>query len=507
MPFLEMNDVHKRFGGVRALQGAHFAVNAGEVHGLLGPNGSGKSTLNKVLSGTVRPDRGNITINGTPVSITRPLDAHRAQIASAYQQLSLVPNLSIQDNLLLGTELATAGFVSRPRAREYAENALQRFLTGMDKGVTLATEAGALTPGSQQLVEIAKAVARSPRVLVLDEATASLRREQVELVFQTIRDLVDDGVAVVFVSHRLEEVRQICDRATILRNGETVATVEMADTNEARLVRLMVGEVAEKQEEIFEEIARVQVSGEVQLETRDLHSANIHGVSIQARKGEVVGLGGLQGQGQSELLHLLFGDTPRTGGEILIAGEQRNYHSPREAITAGVALVPGDRNTQGLLSVRPILENLNTVSLKRSTVAGWFISMKRAKRAAAAQVERLRIKIGSLMDPVSTLSGGNQQKVVIGKWLMNDPRIVLLDDPTKGIDVGAKAEIYEVIRRLTADGITVLINSSDDTELAALCDRVFVMYEGGIVRVLDDGEVTQDNLVAAALRIDEEGLT
>lgn len=342
---------------------------------------------------------------------------------------------------------------------------------------------------------------------MLDEATASLRREQVELVFQTIRDLVDDGVAVVFVSHRLEEVRQICDRATILRNGETVATVEMADTNEARLVRLMVGEVAEKQEEIFEEIARVQVSGEVQLETRDLHSANIHGVSIQARKGEVVGLGGLQGQGQSELLHLLFGDTPRTGGEILIAGEQRNYHSPREAITAGVALVPGDRNTQGLLSVRPILENLNTVSLKRSTVAGWFISMKRAKRAAAAQVERLRIKIGSLMDPVSTLSGGNQQKVVIGKWLMNDPRIVLLDDPTKGIDVGAKAEIYEVIRRLTADGITVLINSSDDTELAALCDRVFVMYEGGIVRVLDDGEVTQDNLVAAALRIDEEGLT
>ena len=504
MPYLHMANVHKRFGGVRALQGASLEVETGEVHGLLGPNGSGKSTLNKVLSGTVSPDQGTIVINGVQIGISKPVDAHRARIASAYQQLSLVPDLSLQDNLLLGTELGTAGFVDRRASREYAAQALEHFLPGMDKGITLSTEVGSLSPGSQQLVEIAKAVARGPRILVLDEATASLRREQVDLVFEMVRALVADGVAVIFVSHRLEEVKELCDRATILRNGRTVATVEMVETTEAQLVRLMVGEVADAQEEIFEQIARVQVSDEVKLETRNLQSSRLHGVNLVARKGEVVGLGGLQGQGQSELLHALFGDSPRTDGEIVIAGTPQKYRSPRGAIAAGVALVPGDRSTQGLLSVRPILENLNVVALRRSTWAGWFINIKRAKALATEQVDRLRIKIGSIMDPVSTLSGGNQQKVVIGKWLMNDPQIVLLDDPTKGIDVGAKAEIYDLIRLLTSEGITVLINSSDDNELAALCDRVFVMYEGEIVRVLEGDEVTQDNLVASALRVDGE---
>lgn len=503
MPFLQMEDVHKRFGGVRALRGASLEVNAGEVHGLLGPNGSGKSTLNKVLSGTVNPDQATITVDGKPVTIARPLDAHRERVASAYQQLSLVPHLSIQDNLLLGTEIGRAGFVNRRAGREYAQKAIAHFIPGMDRGTTLATEVGDLRPGSQQLVEIAKAVARDPRILVLDEATASLRHEQVDLVFDLIRTLVDDGMAVLFVSHRLEEVKEICHRATILRNGQTVATVNMADTTESALVRLMVGEVADDQAEIFEDIARVSPSDEAQLQTLNLNSADLHDINIDARKGEVVGLGGLQGQGQSELLHVLFGDSPRSGGEILVGGEKQNYHSPRGAIASGIALVPGDRYSQGLLSVRPIIENLNTVSLKQSTVFGWFINVKRARDAARAQVEALRIKIGSLRDPVSTLSGGNQQKVVIGKWLMQNPRVVLLDDPTKGIDVGAKAEIYELIRRLASDGITVLINSSDDNELAALCDRVFVLYEGGIVQVIEGSDVTQDNLVAAALRIDE----
>lgn len=501
MPFLEMKDVYKRFGGVRALQGASLEVSAGEVHGLLGPNGSGKSTLNKVLSGTVNPDQATISIDGSPVRITKPMDAHREHVASVYQQLSLVPDLSILDNLLLGTEISKMGFVDRAASRKYAKEALERFMPGMDKGITLSTEVSELSPGSQQLVEIAKAVARKPRILVLDEATASLRRDQVELVFSTVKSLVNQGVAVIFVSHRLEEVRQICTRATILRNGKTIATVDMADTSESALVRLMVGELADDEAEISQQLARIPLSDEVQLRTVDLRSAGLDGVEIEARKGEVVGLGGLQGQGQSELLHVLFGDQAKTSGEILIEGEAQSYGSPRAGIAAGIALVPGDRSSQGLFMQRPILENLNIVSLRNSTIAGWFVSLRKAKKAASAEVGRLHIKIGSLRDTVATLSGGNQQKVVVGKWLMNNPRIVLLDDPTKGVDVGAKVEIYDIIRGLTAGGITVVINSSDDQELVTLCDRVFVLYEGKVVKVLEGDEVTQDNLVASALLV------
>ncbi|WP_099333081.1 sugar ABC transporter ATP-binding protein [Actinomyces minihominis] len=499
MPFLVMEDVSKRFGGVRALQGASLQVNAGEVHGLLGANGSGKSTLNKVLSGTVNPDQATISIAGQPVRITRPIDAHRHHVASVYQQLSLVPELSIADNLLLGTEISRAGFVDQKKSRQYAEEALAHFLPGMDDGVTLNTEVGDLSPGSQQLVEVAKAVARRPRILVLDEATASLRRDQVELVFSMVRQLVDEGVAVVFVSHRLEEVRQICQRATILRNGKTVASVDMQDMSEARLVRLMVGDLVEEEVEGTEQTKRAALSEEVQLETRNLHSATLRGINLDARKGEVVGLGGLQGQGQSELLHVLFGDIPKTSGEVKIAGETQNYRGPRGGISAGVALVPGDRGSQGLLMKRPILENLSIISGRKRLMAKWFVNIGREKQAAGAEVDRLQIKIGSLRDAVSTLSGGNQQKIVLGKWLMNDPRVVLLDDPTKGVDVGAKAEIYEIIRTLAASGVTVILNSSDDQELVALCDRVFVLYEGEVVTVLNGSEVTQDNLVSAAL--------
>ena len=501
MPFLVMEAVSKRFGGVRALQGASLQVNAGEVHGLLGANGSGKSTLNKVLSGTVNPDQATISIAGEPVRITRPIDAHRHHVASVYQQLSLVPELSIADNLSLGTEISRAGFVDQKRSRQYAEDALAHFLPGMDDGITLNTEVGDLSPGSQQLVEIAKAVGRHPRILVLDEATASLRRDQVELVFSRVRQLVDEGVAVVFVSHRLEEVRQICQKATILRNGKTVATVDMQDMSEARLVRLMVGDLVEDETEKTEQTQRAVLREEVQLETRNLHSANLRGINLDARKGEVVGLGGLQGQGQSELLHVLFGDIAKTSGEVKIAGETQNYRRPRGGISAGVALVPGDRGSQGLLMTRPILENLSIISGRKRLVAKWFINMGREKQAAGAEVDRLQIKIGNLRDAVSTLSGGNQQKIVLGKWLMNDPRVVLLDDPTKGVDVGAKAEIYEIIRTLAATGVTVILNSSDDQELVALCDRVFVLYEGEVVTVLSGSEVTQDNLVSAALLV------
>lgn len=504
MTLLTMEGVYKRYGGVQALKNASLSVNAAEVHGLLGPNGSGKSTLNKVLAGTVRPDQARIAIDGKPVTIDRPLDAYKHRVSAVYQQLSLVPDLSVAENLLLGTELTRGPFVNNRDGRLYAEAAIEPFLSGLDTGFSLDKKVATLSPGSQQLVEVAKAMARKPKILVLDEATASLRRDQVELVFSQVRRIVSDGVSVVFVSHRLEEITTLCERATIVRNGETVATVSLADTSEQDLVRLMVGDEAFTPSQ--EGRRTDEIEGKPVLTVRGLSAPGVRDVSIEVRRGEIVGLGGLQGMGQSELLHALFADIPRKSGEIAIDESSVKTTNVRSAIRAGFALVPGDRGTQGLLMVRPIQENLSIASLKKRLVAGLFISMKSERKAADNEVKQLNIKIGELSDAVSSLSGGNQQKVVIGKWLLNKPRVVLLDDPTKGVDIGSKAEIYSIIRDLASQGVGIVLNSSDDKELLELCDRVLVMYEGKVVDELSGDSVTQDNLVAAALRVgDKEG--
>lgn len=502
MPLLEMTGVHKRYGGVRALVDASLSVERAQVHGLLGPNGSGKSTLNKVLAGTVQPDLAHIRIDGDDVVIRRPLDAYRHRIAAVYQQLSLVPQLTVAQNLQLGTEAARRGVVIDNRlGRERAAAALAPFLPGLDPGVTLDTEVSRLSQSSRQLVEIAKAVGRDPRILVLDEATASLRRDQVELLFEQIHRLTAEGVSVIFVSHRLEEIMTICTHATILRNGHTVAQVAMEDTTQDHLVRLMVGE---QQVRSRSEAASTRSLAErdVVLSVRELSGQGLDGVALELHAGEVLGLGGLQGQGQSELLHALFGDGAGASGQTEVAGAPTAVRSPRAAIAAGLALVPGDRASQGLMMKRPIIENLAIVSLPERATAGVFLSMKKEQRTAQAEVDRLRIKIGDLQDPVSSLSGGNQQKVVIGKWLLDHPAVVLLDDPTKGVDIGAKAEIYQIIRELTDQGVGVILNSSDDEELLELCDRVLVMYEGRIVEHLVGAEITKDSLVASALRVD-----
>lgn len=505
MPLLEMTGVYKRYGGVRALVDASLHVERAQVHGLLGPNGSGKSTLNKVLTGTVQPDSAHIRIDGDDVLIHRPLDAYRHRIAAVYQQLSLIPQLTVAQNLQLGTEPTRGGVIDNKRGRDRAAAALEPFLPGLEGGVGLDTEVSRLSPSSRQLVEIAKAIGRAPRLLVLDEATASLRRDQVELLFEQIHHLTADGVSVIFVSHRLEEIMTICTHATILRNGHTVAEVAMADTSQEDLVRLMVGEQQARE--------RVSAAADstpappsatddvVVLQVRDVTGPGLDGVSLQLHAGEVLGLGGLQGQGQSALLHSLFGDGGAVAERMEVAGQARALRSPRAAIAAGIALVPGDRASQGLMMKRPIIENLAIVSLPQRVKAGMFVSMRGEQRTAQAEVDRLRIKIGDLADQVSSLSGGNQQKVVIGKWLLDDPAVVLLDDPTKGVDIGAKAEIYQIIRELTAKGVGVILNSSDDEELLELCDRVLVMYEGRIVDRLEGAEITKDSLVASALRV------
>jgi len=500
MADLSATGVYKRYGGVQALRDAHLSLNQGEVLGLLGPNGSGKSTLNKVITGAVRPDQAHIEIDGKPVVINTPRDAYKHHISAVYQQLSLVPHLTVAENLALGTEAAKAGWLTQREQRRQIGEMLERLQPGLEPGVTLNTRVGGLHPGTRQLLEFGKAVLRDPRFLVLDEATASLRRDQVALQFGIVRELTASGVGVIFVSHRMEEIEELCDRATIIRNGVNVADVVVKETSPREIIRLMVGdEIAAYERKATN--ARWDIPPT--LSVKELTAPGVDNVSFDLAPGEVLGLGGLQGQGQSDLLLTLFGAQKRIGGQINVSGEAVKFTDPRHAIGKGIALVPGDRHKDGFYAQRSIQENISTATLRERAAAKLALSMKKEKATAQNQVAALRIKIGKLHDPVSTLSGGNAQKVVIAKWLAANPNVVLLDDPTKGVDVGAKAEIYGIIRNLTSQGASVILNTSDDMELAELADRVLVMYEGQVVRELVGDEITHDNLVAAALLVDD----
>lgn len=498
-PLVRLTGVRKRYGGVRALQGASITAAGGEVHGLLGPNGSGKSTLGKVLAGSVRPDAAEIEIAGERVRIGSPRAAAKLGIAAVYQQLSLIPALTVGENLVLGNEPGRLGFLSARAARREIRPVLERLAPALGE-VHADQPVHELNPGQQQLIEIGKALLRQPRILLLDEATASLHRDQVAVVFDIVRALRDEGASILFVSHRLGEITELCDRATILRSGETVAETPVAGTEPDELVRLMVGDV-----QAVERVHSARPDGRTRLRVSGLVGDRLHGVDLQARAGEIVGLGGLQGQGQSELLLALFGATASTG-TVDVDDQPVRLSSPRSAAANGIALVPGDRGTQGTLPQRPIQENLTIASHRLRSRFG-LLAAGRERAAAQSMVEALAIKMGELSDPVSSLSGGNAQKVVFGKWLLTEPGVVLLDDPTKGVDVGAKAEIYRIIRRLADAGATVIINSSEDRELVTVCDRVLVMFEGAIHAELVGDEITEQRLVQAALLIGQDAPT
>jgi ABC-type sugar transport system ATPase subunit len=482
-PILRAERMHKRYGGVHALRGATLEIYPGEVHALVGENGSGKSTLLKILSGQVQADEGTITFAGRPVSFRSASDALRAGIATVTQETTLAPDLSIAENVFLGHRMAKRlGLVDWRRTRRLAREALARLSLDLDP----ATPVRRLRPDQQQLVEIARALSIDARVLILDEPTSSLTDDEVEALFAIVQRLGAEGVATIFVSHRLDEIYAVAERATVLRDGHTVGTGTTAELDRPRLIELMVGRALED----VSAQAQAEASGDAVLRVRNLSVPGVlDDVSLDVAPGEIVGLAGLVGAGRSELLEAIFG-LRRATGTVAIAGRETVVRNPRRSIRDGLGFVPADRKLQGLVLDMSVRENLMMASTAR---------LARLRRPSAARelgavlstIDRLRIRAHSPRAIVSTLSGGNQQKVVLGKWLLTNPKVLMLDEPTRGVDVGAKAEIYRLLFEAAGRGIGVLVSSSENPELLTLCDRILVMFRGRVTAALTRETATE----------------
>ncbi len=507
---LSASHVTKRYGGVVALADGSLDVRSGEVVALVGANGSGKSTLSKIITGVVAPDGGQFLLDGAPVAFASPHAARARGVVAVYQELSLVPGMTVEENIWLTHEPLRGRLTVNRRAARARTRALLDLFGGTVRA-TLAPDAlvRELPPDEKQIVEILKAWSVKPRLLILDEATASLDSRQVARLFELVEQHTQQGAGVVFVSHRMDEVSRIGDRAVVLRNGQTVGAVALGEAERARqretereIVRLMIGEGAATTASVVQQEAQPRpgaapgTPGPVRLAARALQTATLRSVNLEVHDGELIGLGGLRGQGQEELLLAIFGALPYAG-QVELAGQPVRFRHPKEAVRQGVAYVPGERNAQGLLSIRSILENLQLPSWSRY---GTPLRMQAARRDAARVATDLRLVMAGLDAPVNSLSGGNAQKVVLGKWLLRAPSLLLLNDPTKGVDVGAKNEIYRLLAELRQAGAAILFYSTDDEELLALCDRVLVLHDGRIRAELTAGDtLTRGALVAASV--------
>jgi ribose transport system ATP-binding protein len=494
---LRVEAVSKHYGGVRALQDVQFSCRAGSIHALLGENGAGKSTFIKILSGVVRPDSGRIFLGGAPVSFDTPKAAADAGISCIFQELSLLPDLTVADNICIADRRRRFGLIDRAAERRRAEEMLA-IIGGED--IHPAAPVGSLPLSRQQMVEIAKALARRPKVLILDEATSALTAADVAKVCALLKRLRAEGMAIVYISHRMHEIAELADECTVFRNGRYIETFAAGTRSDDAIVEMMIGR---EYSSAFPPLGGTRREGTPALAVRHLSWAGeLNDVSLQVHPGEVVGLGGLDGQGQREFLLALFGALIGVGGEIEVAGKPVKIASPRRAKSAelGLALIPEDRKNEGLMLPMTVRENLSFAALDAVSRFG-RIDRKAEAALIDALVRQLAIKSDGLDGPVAALSGGNQQKVVIGKWLMTRPRVVLLNDPTRGIDVGTKQEIYHLLRRLAEQGTAILFYSTDYDELIGCCDRVAIFYDGTITRMLEGAELTEHNLIGAALNL------
>ncbi len=496
---LSAKNVVKRYGGVVALSDGNLEVNSGEVIALIGANGSGKSTLSKVINGVVVLDGGQLLLDGNPLHFASPQAAKNMGISTVFQEFSLIPQMTVADNIWLTREpLGPFGVVSRKSVFAKTDELLALFAGTFKTDLRPDALVSDLPPDEKQIIEILKAISFDPRILILDESTASLDSRQVQRLFELVVKWKDEGKAIVFISHRMEEIFRIADRYSVLRNGKTVGAGNIKEVTEKDLVKLMIDKDSVFR---FSRAAAKTGEGPVCLEVKHLHSVVLRGISFDVHEGELVGIGGLQGQGQRDLLLSLFGDIP-FNGDILYNGKPVHFHHPRQAMKSGFALVPGDRAREGLLYIRSILENFQLPSWARY---GLPLKIPKAKKDAEKMGASLNLKMAGLLEPVSSLSGGNAQKVVIGKWLLRQPAVLLLDDPTKGVDVGTKAEFYALLTKLCDEGKTILFYSSDDEELIGLCDRVLVLHDGKIHTELTKAALTKENLISASLGVANGG--
>lgn len=496
----ELRAIEKRFDAVVALNGAHLQVQPGEIRALLGSNGSGKSTMIKVLAGLVNPNSGEVLIDGNPVKILNGQVSRQLGIATAFQDLSLIPTMSVRDNILLGNEPRNKfGMVDKKAADELIDSLLKRFKIDCDPDAYVQT----LMPSVQTMLEVAKAVALKPRLLLLDEVTASLHYDEIEVLFSVMRELKEEGVAMLYVTHRMNEVFQVCDTTTIMRSGETVTEGKMSDFTLDDIVYYMTGQrpeadaaaasehhVEEKDEDLVLDVKGMTVFPKV----RDL--------SMRAYKGEIVGIGGLQGQGQSEFIRALLGAEVIEDGTVVYDGKEVKFTSPTQAVANGMGFISGERNREAMFPLRTIEENILAGKVAKGKL---FADMRPKDNHAFANeaVEKYSIKIGDLRHPANSLSGGNQQKLVVARWIAMNPKLLLLDDPTKGVDIHSRHEIHRILRQCADEGMTVIISSSESEELLSVSDRIYVFYEGAVSAVLAGDNKTPEALVAAMMGMTE----
>ncbi|MBJ6637344.1 sugar ABC transporter ATP-binding protein [Streptomyces sp. DHE7-1] len=490
-PLLSMTGITKSFPGVRALDGVDLDVQAGEVHCLLGQNGAGKSTLIKVLAGAHQPDGGTIHWRGEPVTLRSPIAATRLGIATIYQELDLVEHMSVAENVHLGHEPTAAGFVVRGRAARTSTGLLLKRLghPEIDSGRLV----GNLSAAQQQIVSMARALSHDVRLIVMDEPSAALDPDEVDNLFRIVGNLTAEGVAVVYISHRLEEIRRIGDRVTVLKDGRAVARGLSARTTPTRdVVALMTGRDVEY---VFPAQPAAPLAAEPVLRIRGLaRDGEFAPFDLDVRPGEIVGLAGLVGSGRSEILETVYGARRPSAGRVLVDGEPLRTGSVRAAVRAGLGLAPEERKAQALLMLESVTRNVSVSTLSRFSRAGWVD--RRAERAAAHSATReLSLRPGNPDVPVRTLSGGNQQKAVLARWLLRGCRVLLLDEPTRGVDVGARAELYAVVRRLADEGLAVLLVSSEVPEVLGLADRVLVLREGRVVHTAPAQELDEHRVL------------
>lgn len=489
---LELSHISKSFPGVRALDNVQFDLKRGEVHALLGENGAGKSTLIKIISGVYKQDSGEMRINGQSVSFNSPREAQLMGVATIYQELSLYPELTVAENIFLGHAPRTGLGILDWRAMNQRARQILDSLDIHDMDVT--TKVGTMTVGNRQRVEICKALSRDARILIMDEPTASLSEADVQRLFAIVRKLRERGVGIIYISHRMEEVFTLADRVTVLRDGQYVATKPVSETDHDDLIAMMVGRTIDQ---MFPKLG-AEVGAPV-LEVRNLVRRPLtRGVSFTLRAGEIVGLAGLVGSGRSEVAQVIFGINPAESGEILIDGRPVRIRQPGQAMDLGIAYVPEDRGVQGLVRQMNVRENASMAML-RELSNGLFLDFQRERELARKTIQDLSVRAYSINQVVNKLSGGNQQKIVVGKWLARRPRVLIMDEPTRGIDVGAKAEIHRLMSQLAQQGMAVLMISSELPEVLGMSDRILVMRGGRIVAEFTREEATQEKVVAAMI--------